>query len=283
MQFENPFFSIEGQKERFSNVGSVLKASFGSGTVSADIKQPLIKSAVEYVANNPYTSMALLGGGGSIATAAIKKATTTTFGTIATIGAGSAAIGYVATNPNSVAPLIEHAPSIEKAFSIGQQAGELMKPNTNLTTTEKVTTFVKNNPVLTAAAGAAGLYGAVKLAPSVSTAISNLSTRSQIKKQTELLQDITDQETLLSSYADKVATYNAPLLAAGSNQIIETPTDFSSSEDPATNAIVATPSPKDVAPKSKATRSYKKTQPIKINNRNINIVQMSKVLKNGYN
>jgi len=60
--FTNPFLSVEGQRERFSNVAQVLKTSvnpFDRSRVSANIRNKTLDRAVEFAANRPFETAAL--------------------------------------------------------------------------------------------------------------------------------------------------------------------------------------------------------------------------------
>ena len=54
---------ISGQKERFRNVFDVLKSAVTGRGVTADIRQPTLKRAVEFAASNPFLTAGFVAGG----------------------------------------------------------------------------------------------------------------------------------------------------------------------------------------------------------------------------
>ena len=80
--FQNPFFSLSGQKERIENTAQTLSAvvqnigstvTFGKIPSAGKISSPLTGSkgaAAEFIANNPLSTAGLIAGGSSVAGAA---------------------------------------------------------------------------------------------------------------------------------------------------------------------------------------------------------------------
>lgn len=136
--FQNSFFSFAGQKERLQNVASVLSISvnpFSKDKVSSNASSPTVKAATAFVANNPYTTAAVVATGGSaagrsvVATAVSKLSTgTKVIASIAAIPIATA----LGTSSRARSTAINTASDLtpEKLAKFGNRVGTAIeKPN----------------------------------------------------------------------------------------------------------------------------------------------------------
>lgn len=275
VSFSNPLFSLAGQKERLSNVIGTLRASLGSGKVTADIKNPTLKAGVEFVANNPYTTAGIIAAGASSAARSIIGSTISKASplTKAGLAAGSLYAGSVViSSPTAATSIIKGASEItpEQLVKGGIETGKAIESNT----VDGWTAALKQNKGVAIIGGAILGSSLIKAAPQIGSSITNLQLKQEIAKQSEILSDLTKGskpiDNTLLSYADNVAKYNAPLLAAGKPPEISEISDFS---DPAaatvSSPITDTPTPSDTVPKRSRSSRSKKIPSIRISNKNV--------------
>jgi len=178
--FKNKFLSIAGQKERLTNVVDVLKQSlnpFSKAKPVANVSNPTLKSALEFVAAKPYsTALAVATGAG--AARAVAAAPAKTIGTVAskvaktvvkypktTLAAG--VVTGAATTSKTVRNIVFKAGSAalpENVLSTGAVAGKTLEDVKAGKTTpqqaiKQAKTFFTDNS-LTTAAVAGGIVAA---------------------------------------------------------------------------------------------------------------------------
>lgn len=81
---KNPFFSIEGQKERLGNVANVIGTAlnpFSKDTISATTQNGVLNKGAELIANNPLSAAAALTGIAGLSKSMLSAATTKTAAT----------------------------------------------------------------------------------------------------------------------------------------------------------------------------------------------------------
>jgi len=167
--FSNPLFSLSGQKERLTNVKetySVVGQNIlntitlgnvpSAGRISSNLTGTKGK-AVEFVANNPLTTAGLIAGGGAIKTTATKAFQSAG---VVTKGATFLGAGVLASSATAREATVYTASQLTPE-SLVRSGGEIGKIIDN-PSVSSLSTFAKNNPILTGAGAAVVTYGAGK-------------------------------------------------------------------------------------------------------------------------
>jgi hypothetical protein len=155
---------------KISNVGAVLAQSLNPLSKEkpvANVKNPVVKAALEFVAASPYTTAALVAApvavGGAVGKAIMAWGT----GTKIIAGAGAVyGTAILVTSPKAQETVIRTASSItpESIFKVGGETGGLIEDFSVNAGIE----FLKAHPYLTAATAAAALtaagFGLTKIA-----------------------------------------------------------------------------------------------------------------------
>lgn len=183
--FSNPFFSVAGQVERIKNVGATLSSAlnpFSKDKIIATVSNPVLKSGLEFVANNPYsTALVAATAGTTGARTAVVKAVSklSPITKIVTGSVGLATVGVVAGNPATLNPIIKGASGLtpESILKFGTATGKATKqPSIN-----NITAIAKENPVITGALALGAGIIAAKTLPS----IINYQNTKEVIKNTE--------------------------------------------------------------------------------------------------
>lgn len=169
MALLNPFASKETFIAQVKNVGAVLKESlnpFSSAKPIADVKNPLVKSALEFVSANPLeTALIAATGASSAARSAIVSTVSKLSTTTKVVGGaiGLATVPAIVASPTLASKTIQGASKLTPTALVraSTQAGQLVE-NPTLTSAGD---FLKNNAVilgagalaLTAVAGRTGV------------------------------------------------------------------------------------------------------------------------------
>lgn len=132
--FENKFFSVAGQKERLTNVVNVLKSSlnpFDKNKVVANVENKTAKAALEFVANNPYTTAGLATGATAIIKAPVAAAAKVAKVAISNPVKSSlavVAVGAAAKSQTVRTTLIKSAGKLtpENLLQVGAKTGEFI-------------------------------------------------------------------------------------------------------------------------------------------------------------
>jgi len=225
MVFRNKFFSLAGQKERLTNVKDVLSIAinpFSKDRVKANVKNRTGKAALEFVANNPFTTAGLatpIGLTGKSIAASGLKATAgkvaTRIGALPTktkiiagtigIGAGSAALSA----PKDQVIKVASGLTPESFAKAGKDVGSIRSRG-------NIIDVIKRNPVIAGAAGVAGaaVIGRAAL-PSVVGAI---QTQRQISATKDLAKSIS-QPAEVAANVPKDAVPIGPITGPSSNPL----------------------------------------------------------------
>lgn len=210
MAFTNSFFSIAGQKERLTNVVSVLGAAlnpFDKTKVEANISNPLLKSATEFVANNPYTTAAIVaapiasGTRGAIASTISKAPTVVKVGSVA---AGLVAVPAIVSSPKAASKVVDVVGTVtpEKLVNLGAGAGSLLETPSVSSAKE----FVKENAAtlgtLTAASALIALPTAIKT-------VSSISQTQSAKKAAQATEDYAEEARKQTKILDEQLAKNS--------------------------------------------------------------------------
>lgn len=190
MSFTQPFLSVAGQKERLVNVADVLSSPFkftGEKTkVIANVNNPLLKSGLEFVANNPLETafLATPMGYGSVIKGISSLPTK--------VKVAGSAIGLVAlpaaiSNPNLGAAAINLVSSITptqlvKTGIAGGQATKDIGKEPGKETLQKVIDFAKENKNTLLVGGATAAAFAL---PTIFGAYSTSKQTNAFEKQAE--------------------------------------------------------------------------------------------------
>lgn len=160
-----------------SDIANPFDKDFGKVELEANIKNKTLKSAVETVANHPYTSAAVaataISSAGRAAAATVAKSVGTKFAgaklttQVATVALAPAVIGAVAKKPVETANLITSYPS--KAATLGADIASFAADPSLKSGKELVT----EHKAATAAIGVAGAVGFAKFVPAISTYLSS--------------------------------------------------------------------------------------------------------------
>jgi len=173
--FQKSFFSLSGQKERFTNVKDVFAISLNPRSkdkVTSNLSSPTLKAGTEFVANNPYSTAAILATAGSSAgrTAVVNSVSKLSAGT-KFIGAGVALFTapLLATSSRARTTAINVASKVtpEKLVKGGARTGELIE---NPSVQGAKDLAKENYGVLVGAGAAALLLGGPAVFNAVATA-----------------------------------------------------------------------------------------------------------------
>jgi len=132
--FTNSFFSIAGQKERLTNTYEVLKQAvnpFDTNSITANVSNTTLKAGLEFVANNPYTTAAIVAVPASAPARTLISNTVAT-ASLTTKAVATAGVLVVApallTSEKARTTAINTASSItpERIVKFGADAGKLV-------------------------------------------------------------------------------------------------------------------------------------------------------------
>lgn len=220
--FQNDFFSIAGQKERFANVGNTLLSAVGirgGGVVSNTGVKPL-DTALSAVASHPFITAGVAAAviNPSSAVAFTKVVGKAAAGEFSKLSLGGKALTVVATpviisavaSSSKLQKGIINAPSSLAQF--GGNLGSLAEDPT----LENLTRVAKDNPVLTAAAGVTGLLA-------VGTAVRGVAGIIATTMNTNAVKANTANSNISELYPNSVAG-NSALVAPVTDSSIKTPT-----------------------------------------------------------
>jgi hypothetical protein len=191
MGFTNPFFSVAGQVERLQNVGAVLAIAaypFSADKVAVNIDNQPLKSAVSFVANNPYSTAA-------VATTLASPAALNSIGKAVTslpiktqVIAGSAALigtAFVSTNQPAQIAVSKTLPLLtpEQLTKSAANLGRITNPGAQ-TSFSDVKDYVSSNPTL----AVASIVGGALTFGSIGAGLNYLATKENtnaVKKNTD--------------------------------------------------------------------------------------------------
>lgn len=187
--FASPFFSLSGQKERFSNAYEVLKIAanpFSKDNITANVKNPTGKAALEFVANNPYTTAAVATAGAAPLTrAAIAESVTGLSTTTKVVGSAAAIVGIPALASSerlrvgAINTVSNATP--EKLAKFGQDTGLVVEDPSK----ENLKDYFKENAGLIATGiGLGVLAGGGKAAGIAATSLSVIATERNTEAMT---------------------------------------------------------------------------------------------------
>jgi hypothetical protein len=164
--FTNPFFSVQGQIERLTNVAQTLNAAFNpysKDTVHANVSNPTVKAVLEVAANHPYITAGLIAGGVTAGTGKLLSTGKELLNVGKSAGVSLAkayplvTAGAVISSPVSVPFVYQLAKSkkVQETLislpSSAAQAGKDLSKLVDEPTLEKGIQYVKDHPALTAA------------------------------------------------------------------------------------------------------------------------------------
>lgn len=181
MAFANSFFSFSGQKERLSNVAAVLNIAvnpFSKDKVVANVSSPTAKAALEFGANNPYTTAGIVSlGAASVTRTAISSgiAGLSTGTKVAAGAVGIAAVPALATSERLRVAAIKTVGTVtpERLAKLGSDTGKVVETPSP----ENLLGFVKENKGPLAFLGVAALVtGGARTAGIASTALNTIAT-----------------------------------------------------------------------------------------------------------
>ena len=171
--FTSSFFSVAGQVERLTNVVNVVKSAinpFDSNTIKANVSNPVAKAGLEFVANNPYSTAAVIAtAGSSTARTAVAKVVTSLSTTTKVIAGGAAlvAVPAIVSSPKIQGVTVNTISSItpEKLVKLGSGIGKV----TEAATVSSGIDFLKENKGVLGVVGGvtAAIVGAKVAAPLV--------------------------------------------------------------------------------------------------------------------
>lgn len=198
--FKNSFFSIEGQKERLSNVVQVLSQSlnpFSKAKPVANVENKVAKAALEFAAANPYTTAGLIAAPAAAGSRGAIIRAVSSLSTKNKVIAGAAALvagPTIATNQDVQTTIIKTASKLtpESLLHLG---GDISKTSKDPTGANAKDLIQDNKVLLGVAGGALALTVGAKALP----AILNFENTRAIKENTEKV----IENTLGSSPSDK--------------------------------------------------------------------------------
>ena len=176
------FFSKQEQRKRFTNVRNVLKIAanpFRKGRIVANVKSKPIRTALETVANNPFTTAAVIATGGTAAGRTVvknigknigKKFAAAKFSTQAKIVGGSLVAGGILKSSSKARKAISKPTQLPKNLAnFGSNIGKAI----DNPTAGNIANIVKDNPILSTATAAAVLAPVAPLAGTAAIVASN--------------------------------------------------------------------------------------------------------------
>lgn len=220
--------AIMPSKEKIQNVGQVLNAAFNpfsSTTVQANVKNPVIKTALETVANHPYATAGVVAGGiTAIKTPAIiptvAKAVTpkTPKGIVTAAIATPVVFGAVLKEPTKTIKAAVSAPS-----ELAQFGGDIATFAAN-PSVSNAKNIIEQSPLISAAAGIVAGAGIIKAGSSI---IGGALQREAIQDQTKTLEAALTSKPMTSitpiSPQTPITPATQPLIAtAGGNTRVST-------------------------------------------------------------
>ena len=177
--FSNPFFSIEGQKERLKNVGNTLVAAVTGKGVQSNTGQKQVDAVLGYAASNPFVTAAV--GAAAYNPSALASAAKSGYGALsptaklATVVAAPVVVGAVVSNPGLVSKAGK-APSDLARF--GSDLGEFAEDPT-LSGAKQI---LSNSPLIS---GGIALGGAALIGGGIAGTLATIANTSAIKKNTQ--------------------------------------------------------------------------------------------------
>lgn len=202
--------AVTPTKEKISNVGAVLNAAlnpFSKSTVVANVSNPVLKTALETVANHPYATAAVVAAPVAIAKSpavreVVKRAAgsivpTSTIGKVATVAAIPAVAGAVATKPLESAKALISAP--ENLANFGSNAATLISEPTK----ENLKTLINENPIISSGVALGAGAAIVSVAAPV---VGGLLTREAIKDQTDIIAKAIGESNPMPTSSGQVLT-----------------------------------------------------------------------------
>jgi len=254
MAFQNPFLSLAGQKERISNVGAVLASSlnpFDKTKVVANTPSKTTNAALEFGANNPFTTAALVAAPFS---SGVKSAVSSAIGKlglgtkVAAAAAATVAVPALATSEKARVAAINVASglSAEKLVALGAQSGNLID-NPTLAGAKDL---LSQNKVL-AAAGGVALIAAI---PAAASTIATFTNTQAVRENSKLA------AASLSSAKDASTPKEPPLPAQPVTSTAQGGAPSTANVMAAAPPVAATPdSPAKISPQPRiATRRKKR-------------------------
>lgn len=248
MVFKSRFFTKAGQKERLANVGNVFKSIATGRKVVANVRNKTFKAALEFGANNPFTTAGLITPvgliGKSVAAQGVKSTLagvagrvgrlstkTKIIGGTAGILAGSAALSA----PKDKVIRVAGGLTPESFARAGTDVGKAISGR------KSIFDVAKENPVIAATAALAGaaVVGRAAL-PAVAGAIQS---QRQIKATKDLGKSIAGPAAAVVPSVPKSALPVGPVV--------------SNSENPLQNAAAG----EEPAPRRRKKRTVKAKQP----------------------
>jgi len=149
--FDNKFFSVEGQKERLSNVGETLKAAVTGKGVVANTPSNVANKVLGYAASNPFLTAAPIAVARN--PAATLGAIKNTFNALPAAGK----IGVVAGAPVVVGAVVSNPGLISKAANAPRELSEFGGDVGNLIANpslENAKETFQNSPIISSVIGA---------------------------------------------------------------------------------------------------------------------------------
>ena len=266
-------------KERLVNVGQVLNLSinpFAKGKIESSLKSPILKSTSEFVANNPYTTAALITGASNI----IKKGIVSTFSALSTktkvltVGLGVTTAPAILGNPNAVSYLVEGASAItpESIASTSFQAGQL----TQNPSVEGFKNFLVENKATLAIGGTiAALVVGKKIAPTISNVSNIIATNKNTKAINEDIKLMKEEGKKITMDAGVPISALPTVIPTGKAENI--PSTVPVPIEPTTSPITTTGKVSKKASKRRKSRCSPKS----INRASVNLRLNVKSIKSG--
>lgn len=252
--FSNPFFSLAGQKERLTNVANVLSIAanpFSSGKVTANVQNSTVKAATEFIANNPYTTAAIVATGGSGAgrtavSTAISGLSTSTKVAAAVISIPAASA--LASSERSRTAVINTASDLtpEKLAKFGNRVGTAIE-NPNLSTLKDAA--FENKTLLIAAGAATVAAGGTAALGALGTYQNTQAVKANTRVAEATIVNVPKQD------APNIVVNVPPTPLSPSSSAPTTP--ISASPAAVASPVAAAPAPKK---KKKAKKKAKKTK-----------------------
>jgi len=186
--FATPFFSIQGQKERLTNVGRTLKAAFTGEEISAFTSSPRANAVLETAAENPLTT-ALIGAAAASPLTAARAAgaglsALPTSGKVALTGAALVVTPAVIQNPKIAVEAGKAGAQLPRELAkLGSDVGEFSKNPT----LENARAAIEESPVILGALVTAGAAATGIGIGSVLNAAATRENTAALRESNELL------------------------------------------------------------------------------------------------
>jgi len=185
------FFSLEGQRQRLSNVAKVLTQAvnpFDTNAITANVENKTAKALLQFVANNPYSASAIAAvpATASARSAVASGISALSTGTkVAAAGATLVVVPAVAVSEKSRVAVLNAASTVtpERFAKLGSDLGGFVE---NPSVDGLIGLAKGNKGVLTAAA----LASAAVIGPSAVVAGANIGNTLAIKENTRAVRDV---------------------------------------------------------------------------------------------